>query len=615
MHYKTEKTESKPDKAPNEFTIYTVGDDEIIFCPIRKRTYKVNKKPEEKVRQWWLYRLTEVYGYTFSQIDVEVSIKVGSAEAKKAADIVVYTDSKKSTARVFIEVKRPKRNDGIEQLKVYMNATGCRVGLWSNGEPPHVYLLRIEPKEDQEEATWRELRNIPKKTESLTDVDSPITRKELEPVKDFLSIIKECENYVKAHEGVDAFDEIFKLIFAKLFDERANLKNDNSSAQFRVGILEAPEEAKSRIISLFKNASRRWSGVFLEGETLNLGDETLAFCVSALQKVYLLKSDADVLGAAFEIMINPGMKGNKGQYFTPRHVVDMCIEILDPKDGESIFDPSCGSGGFLVSAMSHVYKAIEKERDDENEIVENKKDYAIECVYGMDYDPLIAKVAKAYMLIWGDGRSNIAVCDGLNNDNWDDETKSKFITKVDGKSELRKFDIIATNPPFAGDISSDDTLSKYHIAHKPQKNGGRKRVNKLSRDKLFIERCINMLNPHGRLAIVLPRGIFKNYGDEYIRRHILKHCKILAVVGLGGDMFKPFTNTKTCVGFFQKREIPLEDFSDTEFDPDPVFALTERPGKDKTGNLIVDDEHNILSDLGEISNFVRANIKYTKVAP
>lgn len=95
----------------------------------------------------------------------------------------------------------------------------------------------------------------------------------------------------------------------------------------------------------------------------------------------------------------------------------MCVEILNPKDGETIFDPSCGSGGFLVSAMSHVYRTIEKERDDENEIIENKKDYAIECVYGMDYDPLIAKVAKAYMLIWGDGRSNIAVCDGLNNVN------------------------------------------------------------------------------------------------------------------------------------------------------------------------------------------------------
>lgn len=104
MHYKTEKSKTRPDKAPEEFTIYAVGDEEYIYCPIRSRVYKVNNKPEEKVRQWWLYRLVEVYGYTFNQIDVEVKVKVGAAEAKKAADIVVYTDSKKSTARVFIEV-------------------------------------------------------------------------------------------------------------------------------------------------------------------------------------------------------------------------------------------------------------------------------------------------------------------------------------------------------------------------------------------------------------------------------------------------------------------------------------------------------------------------------
>jgi type I restriction enzyme M protein len=122
-----------------------------------------------------------------------------------------------------------------------------------------------------------------------------------------------------------------------------------------------------------------------------------------------------------------------------------------------------------------------------------------------------------------------------------------------------------------------------------------------------------MLNPHGRMAIVLPRGIFKNYGDEYIRRHILKHCKILAVVGLGGDMFKPFTNTKTCVGFFQKREQPLEDFKEVEKDPDPVFALTEIPGKDKTGNLVVDEDYNIISDLGEISDFVKSHIVFSGV--
>jgi type I restriction enzyme M protein len=170
-------------------------------------------------------------------MSVEVPVKVGSGEAKKKADIVVYTDSTKRTARVFVEVKKPERKDGVDQLEVYMNATGCRLGLWSNGTPPHVYLLRIEPQGGEEQPTWRELRNIPSRTESISDVDSPITRDQLVPVQDFLAILKECEDHIKAHEGLNVFEEIFKLIFAKLYDERRNLKNDKSPAQFRVGAL------------------------------------------------------------------------------------------------------------------------------------------------------------------------------------------------------------------------------------------------------------------------------------------------------------------------------------------------------------------------------------------
>jgi len=179
MEYKTLPSAERPTVAPAQFTVFEIGADRYIFCPIRNRSYKVNEKPEEIVRQWWLYRLRDLYNYDFSQIEVEVSVKVGSSEAKKKADIVVYSDKSKKRARIFVEVKKPTRKDGIDQLQVYMNATGCRLGLWSNGAGPHVYLLRIEPKEGEEEASWRELRNIPRRTEDLATVDSPITRSEL----------------------------------------------------------------------------------------------------------------------------------------------------------------------------------------------------------------------------------------------------------------------------------------------------------------------------------------------------------------------------------------------------------------------------------------------------
>ena len=611
MEYSVIETSIKPTKAPDKFCVYKINGDEYVFCPIRKKLYKA--KPEEKVRQWWIYRLREVYGYSFSQIDVEVKVIVGSTEAKKRADIVVYMDDKKATPRMFIEVKKPERKDGIEQLKVYLNATGCRLGLWSNGVPPHVYLLRIEPKEGEEEASWRELRNIPAKNEKLADVDNPITRKELEPLTDFLSVIRECEDYIKAHEGTNPFDEIFKLIIAKLYDEKANLKNDDSAAQFHVGVFESPEQARVRIDNLFHRANVRWKGVFQDNEAILLTDDSLAYCVSALQKAYLLKSPADILGAAFEVMVNPDMKGDKGQYFTPRHVVKMCVDVLQPKDGESVFDPACGSGGFLIGALDHVYRQIEIDRDNENDIIENKKDYASECVFGIDYDKTIAKVAKAYMLIWGDGRSNIAACDGLNANNWDDDVLAKFTTGRGKEKKLRQFDIILSNPPFAGDISSDDTLSQYELAFKVDKNGSRKRLNKVAKEKLFIERCINMLVPAGRMAIVLPRGIMKNYSDERIRRYILKHTKILGVVGLGGNMFKPFTNTKTIVMFLQKRYKPLEteeqiQLADKEMDL--LFCVTEKSGKDKTGKIITDSDGAILSDLPEITEYLLQNIRF-----
>ena len=597
---------------PNAFTIYRLPDgSEYIYCPIRQKAYKVDQKPEEKVRQEWLYRLKEVYNYSFDQISVEVSVKVGSTEAKKKADIVVYTDSKKATPRIFIEVKKPKRKDGIDQLKVYMNATGCRLGLWSNGTPPHVYLLRTEPKPGEEEAEWRELRNIPSRTEKLADVDTPLTRKELEPVTDFLSILKECEDYIKAHEGGNPFEEVFKLIFAKLYDEKNNLKKDDSSAQFRVGALESPVDARARIDDLFARAREKWSGVFHASEKLQLTDTSVAFCVSALQKSYLLKSDTDVLGSAFEVMINPTMKGDKGQYFTPRHVIRMCIEVLDPKEDEFIFDPACGSGGFLIAAMDHVFKTISNERDDNSEVIEHQKDYASEKVYGADYDQIIAKVAKAYMLIWGDGRSNVVVCDTLNEDTWNADVAAKLSTGEGKANKLRQFDIIVTNPPFGGDIDTDTTLNKYEVAFKPTQNG-RKRQNKVSRDKLFLERCIAMLKPGGRMAIVIPRGLTKNYTDEYIRRFIMTHTKILAVVGLSGRMFKPFTNTKTCILFLEKRKKPLRQIKDQQRDPETVYAVTEKPGKDRSGNLVyVSGTRQVDSDLNEITEFLKKNITYS----
>ncbi len=287
----------------------------------------------------------------------------------------------------------------------------------------------------------------------------------------------------------------------------------------------------------------------------------------------------------------------------------MCIDILDPQQNETIFDPACGSGGFLVAAMDHVFNSIRTERDDENEILENQKDYGSHNVFGIDYDRTIAKVAKAYMLIWGDGRANIAVADSLNETNWSDETAAKFSIGRGNTRRLRQFDIIATNPPFAGDISADDTLSRYTLAFKEQ-NGKRKRVNKLARDKMFIERCLTFLKPGGRLAIVVPRGTLKNYTDERVRRFILQRAEVVGAVSLSGLMFKPFTNTKTCVLFLKKRVAEIQDVTKISRKSPMVFGVSTSPGKDRAGNLIKDAKGKILSDLPQIAKFFSSNIHW-----
>ena len=301
-------------------------------------------------------------------------------------------------------------------------------------------------------------------------------------------------------------------------------------------------------------------------------------------------------------MVNPDMKGDKGQYFTPRHVIKMCIDVLQPKEEEKILDPACGSGGFLIEALEHVFNRIRKDRDSESEIIDLQKDYAQECVFGMDYDPRIAKVAKAYMIIWGDGRSNIAVCDGLNSHSWSDDVLGRFTVRRSGDKrnvELQKFDIIATNPPFAGDISSVDTLSQYELAYKTTGDGKKKLVNKLSKEKLFIERCINMLVPGGRMAIVLPRGILKNYSDEYVRLFMLK----------------PFTNTKTVVVFMQKRYKPLETEAQISASAKNkiAFCMTEKSGRDSTGKIITDGNGRILSDLPAITEYLQRNVVFQSI--
>lgn len=534
-----------------------------IICVVTGKKYIA--KPEEIVRQLTIYKLTDDYQYPINRIDIEVPIKMGSTYASKKADIVVYTDDTKQTPYIIIEVKKPLRKDGLDQLHSYMNATGVYYGGWINGNNA-VYQLRIEPN------LFEELQRLPAVNECLDDVKTPIKKSQLKPIDDLKEEVKYLEDTVLANAGVSAFEEIFKLIFAKLYDEF--FKADDDTMEFRTTTA-TPQEQKERLSGLFKKASAEWADIFSASDKIELTPEALIAVASAFQTKKFFDADLDVIDAAFEYMINPEQKGDKGQYFTPRPVVKMCVNMLNPKPVEKVLDPACGPGGFLIHSLHWVYEHYLKPRF-KNNLAKRKFDYANSRLFGIDFDPRLSRVAKAMMLIAGDGRSNIYRVSSLDSREWINRTDGLV-----GAIQDSMFDLIMTNPPFAGSISQPEILGGYDLAYKGDHTKN-KRLNKLTRDVLFIERCLRFLKPGGRMAIVLPQGNLNNTSAEYIRTWAMEKARILAVVGLHVNTFKPFTGTKTSVLFLRKWAENEELVNDY-----PIFmAVNEKPVKDNSGNYI-----------------------------
>jgi type I restriction enzyme M protein len=246
-----------------------------------------------------------------------------------------------------------------------------------------------------------------------------------------------------------------------------------------------------------------------------------------------------VIDAAFEHMINPEQKGDKGQYFTPRPVVKMCVKMLNPKPEEKVIDPACGPAGFLIHCLQWVYEHYLKPKYRGVGLEQHKREYATSKLYGIDFDLRLLRVAKAMMLIAGDGRTNIYRVNSLDKREWKDRSDGLVSAVPDGR-----FGIVMTNPPFAGKITQPEILGLYDLTYKGDPSKG-KRAKKMTRDVLFIERCLRLLKPGGRMAIVLPQGNLNNTNAEPLRKWFMRQARVLAVVGLHVNTFKPFIGTKT----------------------------------------------------------------------
>lgn len=573
------------------------GNDVVyVNCFVRNKFVKLT--PEELVRQLYIYKLTTEYGYPVERMELESVITFG--REKKRADIVIYNKDHATAPEIIVELKKPKLKDGKEQLKSYCNATGAIMGVWTNGDQIS-YYHRKDPN------YFEDIPNIPKENQKLKDIlterwtiDDLISKDKLvNERKSLKGLIEEMEDEVLANAGVDVFEEVFKLIFTKLFDEMESGNNKRRTLEFR-NYGDTDEDLKANIQVLFDKAKHKWSGVFNEDEKITLTASHLAVCVASLQDVKLFNSNLDVVDDAFEYLMSKSQKGEKGQYFTPRYVIDMCVKMLNPKEDEYMIDTAAGSCGFPVHTMFHVWKQIlDRLGIKQSHLFSSEKkppeceEYVREHVFAIDFDTKAVRVARTLNLIAGDGRTNVMHLNTLDYDRWDDFTKDEDWEDIyhDGWKGLRglrktrnqnrdfNFDILMANPPFAGDIKESRIISKYELG----KNSKGKYQNKVGRDILFIERNLSFLKDGGRMAIVLPQGRFNNASDKYIRDYIAERCRILAVVGLHGNVFKPHTGTKTSVLFVQKWDDKLcprkEDY--------PIFFATMRePSKDNSGEKI-----------------------------
>ena len=593
-----------------EKLVVNKNDKPYLKCLVRQK--EVLAKPEEIVRQLWLYTLLHRYKYPVSRIQVEYPITFGR-DSSKRADIVIFDADRPTVPYTIIEVKQATAKGGKEQLKSYTHATGAPLAVWSDGTQVIVWH-RKNPN------YFEEIPALPGAHETIEMIAGQPwtidTLLEFEKQRDaegskgrsLRQLIEDLEDEVLANAGVDVFEEVFKLIFTKLYDELACYSDLSPHLRFRN--VNTAAQLKKAVQDLFDEAKEKWEGVFAADEKIRLTPEHLQVCVGSLEKWKLFNSNLDVVDDAFEYLVNKSSKGEKGQYFTPRWVIDMCVKMLNPKEGETLIDTACGSAGFTMHSIFHVWRQIliDSGKKASHLFTMEKKParctkYVQDKVFAIDFDEKSVRVSRCLNLIAGDGQTNVLHLNTLDYKRWDETTKQQdwLDTYHEGWKKLRKlmaekddfrgfeFDVLMANPPFAGDIKQTDMLSPYDLAHKRAKDGGQGKLESaVGRDLLFIERNLDFLKPGGRMAVVLPQGRFNNSSDQRVREFIAERCRILAVVGLHPSTFKPHTGTKTSVLFVQKwnADPAAGPLCPKEDDYNIFFATQRLPSKDNSGDKI-----------------------------
>jgi type I restriction enzyme M protein len=576
----------------------------------------VNDTPEEYVRQNIEKALIRQYRYNPADCEPEFPIRVGSS--RRRVDVAVFRPGQariQENIHILVETKRngtprSSRTEGIDQLKSYLAACLNAVyGIWTNGEDRVCLAKRASP----DGRFWiEEIPDIPAAGQTEEDIERPrLIDLRAATADNLLFAFRRCHNYIAANEGKqkpEAFWELLKLIFCKIEDERSNALSFYVTAAERETTTGAIA-AKSRIDKVFKNkVLSKYPTMFPSSDhEIDLKPSVVAYVVSQLQNISLLNSPVDVKGIAYEEIVGSNLRGDRGEFFTPRNACRMAVHMVNPQPGERLIDPASGTGGFLIVAMNHTldYINLEHQRrwrnprnptdEERGEYWRARQEYLSTKLYGIDLNPSLVRAAKMNMVMNNDGSGGLWQANSLANPHtWDPILAEK--------APLGTFDVVFTNPPFGTNIRIDDReiLNQYDLARvwDLDESTGEWRYRTDSMDRpvfqrkqppeiLFIERCVQLLCEGGRMAIVLPNGILNNPALGYVRQWMRQNTQILAVVDMARELFQPKNDTQTSMVLLRKLTSDEREAAKGNGLEYPVFmAIAEKIGKDRRGNTI-----------------------------
>jgi len=582
---------------------------------------EISNKPENReAKVPFEKRLVEEYGYPKNDCEPEFRIQKGSTLIGPADIVVFYPGEVHKQENIFliVENKRKSRKDGIEQLKSYIApCKRAQWGVWFNGE--EIEYLRVTEK------GYKKVYNVPKYGETLG-----LPRKDdLREATELIKVFGIVHNHIYANDGLssqEAFNEVLKLLFIKIEDEK-----DFSDSMVKFGITEQEYDEvlegrennfRKRIEDLFERVKKDYKDIFTANDSIALKTSTLAFVVGQLQNFDLRHSKRDVKGAAFQKFVYAHQRGERGQFFTPDPIIELAVHFLDPKPGETLLDPACGTGGFLVHSMKYVWQKYFEKIPNERERREAEIDYAHKHIRGIEINPTLAKVAKMRMILEDDGYTGIFSANSL--ESWDVLMQAALEQGIKdiGPGSI---DILMTNPPFGsqGKITDKSFLERFNMGYKWKTDEAAKWTkesrlqNSQVPDILFIERCLEFLKDGGRMGIVLPDGDLTNSTLSYVRNFVKDKARILAVVSLPKETFIPHgAGVKASILFLEKlphekiKKLKSEDYS-------IFFGVVEKIGyegdkngtptyvRNENGEIIRDESGNIQID-EDISELVKS---------